>query len=249
MEIASGVASKTQFNQIVNKGGKKLFKIDIGQFEALCQKFSSLSDKEIKHLNPSDKKDFSSIVSYIKLLYGTKYYKHLHQKIKLYFGDLPYVRPGTVAGYFTSFLSEQEESKELFESGWKSCDKAVFFAEKTKQGYEITTLKPAESDEDLIDCYLFVEQNNLHDFEGFSRKEKEMLKKLGIQTVNLVGCDEEGSSYFNLYDEPQPIYRLKHRKKVETSDISSVGLAIILVLTFLALIIMFFGWRIELKLK
>ena len=70
--------SYEKFDDIVTKGGKKVFKVDIGHFDKLCEKFRNKCHTRIKHLKGKDREDFNLMVSYVHLLYGTSYYKHLH---------------------------------------------------------------------------------------------------------------------------------------------------------------------------
>jgi len=248
-----------RFDEIVTKGGKKVFKVDIGHFDKLCRKFQDKSDLRIKNLTGRDKEDFKLMVSYVRLLYGTNYYEHLYNKVEKYFGKIENVKPGTVGGYFggclvTSSFGDQPGCSAICagsvprpkdDEGWSFCDKAVIFAEKNgNRGYTFNVLKEAESAEEMDPCYVFVEYTNLNDFEGFSKKEKDELEKLGVHEMYLIGCDENGSNYVNLYGDICKLSDVKHRKnKHYKSDASSLGLALILIVIFLLLIVLFFGWR------
>lgn len=247
-----------KFDEIVTKGGKKVFKVDIGHFDKLCKRFRKNCDIKIKDLRGREREDFNLMVSYVHLLYGTSYYNHFYTKVEKYFGDLDHVIPGTVGGYFggclvsTSFDDQPGCSavcagsvpRPKGEEGWSFCDKAVIFAEYNKKGYSFTLLKEPERDEDMDPCYLFVEHTDLHDFRGFSKDEKAVLKNMGVNEVYLIGCDEKGTEYVDLYDEPRHVTDIKHRKKKHhQSDNSGLGLALILIIVFLLLIVLFFGWR------
>ena len=248
-----------RFDEIVTKGGKKAFKVDIGHFDKLCQKFQDKCDTRIKNLTGRDKEHFKLMVSYVRLLYGTNYYEHLHKKVEKYFGKLDKVSPGTVGGYFggclvtTSFEDQPACSaacagsvpRPKDEEGWSFCDKAVIFADNNgSRGYSFTLLREPEKPEDMNPCYIFIECTNLHDFEGFSKAEKEELRQMGVDNLNLIGCDEKGTTYVNLYGDECNLSDVKNRKKKHyKSDNSGLGLAIILIVVFLLLIVLFFGWR------
>ncbi len=256
-EISSD--NEEKFDEIVTKGGKKVFKVDIGHFDKLCRKFQDKCDTRIKNLTGRDKEDFKLMVSYVRLLYGTNYYEHLHKKVEKYFGDLKRVSPGTVGGYFggclvsTSFENQPGCSaacagavpRPKDEEGWSFCDKAVIFADKNKnRGYTFELLKEPEGPDDMDPCYVFVECTNLHDFEGFSKSEKDELKELGVDNLYLIGCDDNGTTYVNLYGDECNLSDVKNRKKKHyKSDASSLGLALILIVVFLLLVVLFFGWR------
>ena len=248
-----------QYDEIVTKGGKKVFKVDIGHFDKLCKKFKDKCDIRLKNLHGRDREDFNLMVSYVHLLYGTSYYEHLHKKVKKHFGDLDRVKPGTVGGYFggclasTSFKGQSGCSVACAgsvplpkdEEGWSFCDKAVIFAEyNNKGGYNFSILKQPDKQSDMDPCYLFVECEDLHDFLGFSKEEKEELKKLGAKNVHLIGCDEDGTKYLDLYGDSCSLGNIKHRKYHKNdSNNSGLGLALVLIIIFLLLIVLFFGWR------
>ncbi len=247
-----------KFDEIVTKGGKKVFKVDIGHFDKLCRKFKDKCDVRIKNLNGSDKEDFKLMVSYVRLLYGTNYYEHLHKKVERYFGDLDRVRPGTVGGYFGGCLASTSFDnhpgcavscagsvpRPKDEEGWSFCDKAVIFADREKDGYKFSVLKEPEYDDELDPCYIFVEHTDLHDFEGFSREEKDELLRMGVDNLYLIGCDSNGTEYINLYDEVCQLKDVKHRRSTNVNeDKSNLGLALILIVIFLLLVVLFFGWR------
>jgi hypothetical protein len=248
-----------RFDEIVTKGGKKVFKVDIGHFDKLCQKFRENADLSIKTLTGRNKEDFKLMVSYVRLLYGTNYYEHLYDKVRKHFGDLKEVKPGTVGGYFGGCLvptafEEQPGCSAVCagavprpkdEEGWSFCDKAVVFAERDgNRGYKFNVLKEPESPEELDPCYVFVEHTDLHDFEGFSLKEKKELEELGVNQMYLIGCNENGTEYVNLYGDICNLSDIKNRKKKHyKSKASSLGLALMLIIIFLLFVVLFFGWR------
>ena len=252
-------SEEERFDEIVTKGGKKVFKVDIGHFDRLCQKFRDKADLRIKNLTGRDKEDFKLMVSYVRLLYGTNYYGHLYSKVEKYFKDLKEVKPGTVGGYFggclvpTQFEDQPGCSavcagsvpRPKDDEGWSFCDKAVIFAEKNgNRGYVFNVLKEPETPEEMDPCYVFVEHTDIHDFEGFSQKEKEQLEQLGVNEMYLIGCDSNGSEYVNLYGDICKLSDVKTRKKKHyKSKGSSLGLALVLILVFLLLVVLFFGWR------
>lgn len=253
------LSDEEKFEEIVTKGGKKVFKVDIGHFDKLCRRFRDKAHLRIKNLIGRDKEDFKLMVSYVRLLYGTNYYQHLFSKVEKYFKNVEDIRPGTVGGYFGGCLASNSFGDQpgcsavcagsiprpKDDEGWSFCDKAVIFAEKNgNRGYTFNVLKEPETPEEMDPCYVFVEHTDLHDFEGFSKAEKENLEELGVHEMYLIGCDENGTEYVNLYGDVVKLDEIKNRKKKHyKSDASSLVLALVLIVIFLILVVLFFGWR------
>jgi len=250
-----------QFDDMISKAGKKVFKVDIGHFDKLCRYFKDKCDLKIKNLSGNDKEDFKLMVSYVRLLYGTKYYDHIHKKIIKYFSDLDGVKPGTIGGYFggclvnTSFESQPGCSavcagsvpRPADDEGWSFCDQSVVFAEGNynsdgKFQYTFSVLKDGGNPNNDEPWYIFIEHTNLHDFAGFSKQEKDELKEMGIKNLYLVGCDDSGKKYVDLYQGMVRLRNVKHRK-IDYSNNSGLGLGMVLVVIFLLLVAVFFGWR------
>jgi len=241
----------------VEKGHKKVLKVDVGKFEDLCKRFREKKDIKIKKLSGKDKEEFNLVVSYVHLLYGTEYYKHIHQKVKKYFNDVQEVNPGTVGGYFAGCLVNTDYMKKpgcsvacagaiplpKDEEGWSFCDKAVVLADKKGKGYSFNMVKPAETDDELDDAYIFVEHKTLHDFYGFCQTEKDELKSMGFKKVHLIGYGEDGTSYSDFYGESKRLIDIKHRKRKNKKKNNNLSLALLLLVVFLILIALFFGWR------
>lgn len=207
--------------ETVEKGHKNLITVDIGKFEDICKKFRDHPDIKIKKLSGQDKEDFEVVISYVQLLYGTEYYKDFHSIVKKYFKKVT-VKPGTVGGYFAGCLNKSGDGScsvncvgsmplPKDEQGWHACDKAVILGERNGDTYNFNLVKPADNDNDEI-TYVFIETNNLHDFSGFTKEEKNELKKLGCKKIKLVGYKADGTSYSDLYDEPTEVDVVKHRK-------------------------------------
>jgi hypothetical protein len=251
-----------KFDEIVTKGGNKVFKVDINHFDTLCQKFQDKCDLPIKSLSGADKEDFKLMVSYVRILYGTNYYEHLHRKVVKYFGNLERVKPGTIGGYFGGCLVETnlEHGKGCSaacagsvplpknEEGWSFCDQAVIFADrienlKNQRLYSFTVLKKADKPCELDPCYVFVEKTDLHDFEGFNKEEKDELKRMGIKNIYLIGCNENGDEYFHLYEGVCNLDDVKHRVYKPPAQDNKMGLILGLVIVFIILVALYFGWK------
>lgn len=246
------------FDEIVTKGGNKNFNVDIDHFDSLCKKFRNKHHLKIKELRGEDKDDFNLVVSYVHLLRPTSYYNHFYDKVINYFGDLDRIVPGTVGGYFGGCLVKTtfDETSQggcsavcagsiprpKDDEGWSFCDKAVVFAEYGKKGYEFTMLKEAEDNEDLDPCYLFVEQTSLKEFKGFSKNEIRKLTGMGIEYIHLVGCDENGTEYVELYPDEINIHDIKSRH-IKSENSSLTWLIIIILLIIFLLIVLGYYYK------
>jgi len=224
-----------------------------------------MKDVPIKQLKGNNREDFNLMVSYVHLLYGTNYYKRLFRKVKKYFGDMQYIKPGTVGSYFGGCLTESTFGKEdrpgcsvacagsvplpKDEEGWSFCDKAVILAESlggsksnSFKGYTFTVLKEQEEDLDMDPCYVFVDCLDLHDSPGFDNGEMDKLDKLGCRKIILVGYDSDGLSYSELYNHPIDIYEVKFRAKgkKDKNTSTATALAFTLVVLFILLLIAYY---------
>lgn len=254
-------------NEPVEKGHKNMMKVDIAKFDELCKKFRDRKDLKIKKLTGADKEDFNLAVSYVHLLYGTSYYSHLYDRVRKYFEKVTSVKPGTVGAYFAGCLVTVKEDSNTSnssssiipgcaigcagsmplprdEEGWSFCDKAVILAEKGKDGYIFSVVKPANSSEEMDPAYLFVESKSLHDFHGFSKEEKDQIRAFGCNKVKLVGYGND-LTYSDLYTEPKSISDIKHRhvyshKKEENNTWKILGIILIILLL---LILCFLGYK------
>lgn len=250
------------------KGHKNTVKVDVGKFDNLCKKFRGKTENKIKNLNKEDAEDFKLMVSYVHLLYGTSHYSHLYDIVRKYFSDVKTVKPGTIGAYFAGCLvSVESESRDFGEStvtagctatcagsmplpkdeeGWSFCDKAVILAEKGKRGYVFTVVKEPETEEDLEPAYVFVESNNLHDFTGFAKSEKDNLRALGCNKVHLVGYDSKTTNSYDLYGEPKRLTEIKHRHVYsgkENKENANLALWIIVVILVLLLLVGICGYK------
>ena len=250
--------SSEEIEEIVEKGHKNKLNIDIAKFEELCKKFRDKKELKIKKLSGQDKEDFNLAVSYVHLLYGTDYYTHLYEKVKKYFNSVISVKPGTIGSYFAGCLvtSNKEKNSDSTlasscniscagsmplprdEEGWSFCDKAVFMAEKGKNGYDFSVLKPATTDEEMNPAYLFVESKSLDDFSGFTDEEKTQIKALGCKNVKLVGYSQD-MSYSELYSAPTDVHKIKHRYKHSKRDSKRNETNSLFRLVFILLLILF----------
>ena len=238
-----------RFEEILTKSGKELVKVNMGHFDNLCKRFQTKSNIKIKNLQGVDKRDFKLMVSYVRLLYGTEHYNNLYEIVKKHFVDIKYVKPGTIGGYFGGCLSTVDENingcsiscagsipKPQHDEGWSFCDQAVIFADNKGSGYNFTILKGAVKDEDMDPCYIFVEQTDIKSFPGFDETEKSELWNMGINNIYLIGYDDNGNNYQDLYNGSISLDQIKTRETNEPRDNSHLALGIILILMIFGLL-------------
>lgn len=138
-------SNNESIQDLVAKGHKRIYQVDMGKFSKLCRKFRHKKDVEIKELRANDKEDFKLMVSYVHLLYDTEYYHRLFRKVKKYFGNMENIKPGTIGGYFGGCLVKSDMSNDKpgcsvacagsipppkESKDWDFCDKAVILAER-----------------------------------------------------------------------------------------------------------------------
>jgi hypothetical protein len=226
----------------VEKGHKNTLNIDLNHFEEVCKNFKEKKDVKISNLVEDDKENFELIVSYIHMLYGTEYYKHLYERVKKHFKGIS-TKPGTIGGYFAGCINGAKNNSldiqagcgigcagsmplPQDEKGWNFCDKAVILAEKNNNGYTFSFLKPSQSEEDLNPAYVFVESND-QKFSGFSKEEKDYLKALGCNKVKLIGFSsnsDENVSYSEFTKEPKSVEEIElrsHKNKHHNNHIKN----------------------------
>lgn len=247
----------------VEKGHKNKIKVDMTKFEELCKKFREKKDLKIKKLVGSDRDDYNLVVSYVNLMYGTTFYPQLFSKVRKYFDNVMSVKHGTVGAYFAGCLTANKKDQTMStgcniscagsmplpkeEEGWKFCDKAVIMAEKQGEGYELSMIKPAHTPEELEQAYLFVEAKSADDFIGFSQEEKDKILAYGCKNVKVVGYTSD-MSYSDIYTEPKPISKIKHRhpKKMvshKTDNDSSYLWLVLLILIILIIVLSVIAYR------
>lgn len=262
--LSESYESKDESVEIKVKGHKNTVKVDVGEFDKLCKKFSFKPDLKIKSLSGQDKEDFNLMVSYVHLLYGTSYYKELYEKVKKHFKNINRVKPGTVGSYFAGCLvhSDVTDSDGLNpacsatcagsmplpkdEEGWSFCDKAVILAEKEKNGYVFNVVKPADTEEDLDPAYVFIESDSIDTFSGFAKSEKDNLRAMGCKKVHLVGYDSHGTNSYDFYGKAKKISEIKHRHSYSgkaKKENAGIALALILIILVFLVVMGYYGYK------
>lgn len=243
--------------KLETKYGEKTVNINLNLIDTVCEKFSNMRNIKIKNLKGYDKDDFKLIVSYVKLLHGTPHYNKLFRIIEKHFKNIEHAHPGTIGGYFGGCLIKTNFSKDNpgcsvvcaggvpkpdDEEGWSFCDQAVIFAELDNYSrYNFHLLKEPESKDQMDIFYIFIEERSLNDFRGFTAKEINELKNMGVRDFYLIGCDENGSEYIDLYDGKcniDDVKTVKYIRHIETKSKKKTIINIILTLLIFLLILM-----------
>lgn len=219
-----------------NKDTIEEYEIDLDKFDVLCSKFRKIHDLRISDLNESDKKDFDIVLSYVKLLTNTNYYNLLFDCVKCYFHDLNKVYPGTIGSYFAGCLVDSNfagirscnvtcaGSIQLPDNENVECNKAVIWAEyklnNNNYYFNFDILKQADNYDQLNPVYLYITTpyksfNNVKEFPGFTKSEKQELYNLGIKELHLMSYNED-CKYIDLYGRPIKLEDVKVRNNKNT---------------------------------
>jgi len=259
-------------DQIVNKGGSELLKIDVAKLDTMLADLRAHQQVAIRDLSLPQYKElseeFKQMVSYVNILYDSNSYQSLHTLVKKHFGDLSQVNPGTIGAYFagchldTSFSNEDPANascsiicagsmpKPKDEDNWSFCKQTVIWAVYNGNTFSFTTLNRAADKENAL---VFVNYPSNDAFIGFSEAEKNNLSRMGVKKVQLYGY-QEGSNEYTAFNSNgfADVKDLKSRVQIvptATSTTTTTGTTtngvLILFLVLVLLLILFFAWKVS----
>lgn len=150
----------------------------------------------IKQLSPTQSASFNSVVESLRVLYSSPaHYELILTDIRQVFGDIPEMKPGTVASFFLGCFNDDKFSGPL------GCSPKC-----------VGSLPPTEGTPGYIDCddlVLLYNEGNLnslneksskhayihvdHNFNGFSQNNIKHLKDAGIEHVSIVYGNQNGT--------------------------------------------------------
>lgn len=181
---------------------------DVINIDDLRKKLAHLKDNahvQIRKLSGKLREDFDSLAQYVAWIYNTESYPLLYTEIQNYFREDNTYQPGTVGAYCGGCLVKKKDG--LLTRGctvicagsipppyddpdWDFCADLVIWAVYNGESYDFTTLNEIEDESD-DKAIIFIEQDSIDSFPGFSDAEKRTLKEHGLNQVRLVNYDPE----------------------------------------------------------
>lgn len=197
----SGSRQDTLTGQIIltKEGGVE----DVINIDDLRTKLSHLKNNahvQIRKLSGKLKEDFDSLAQYVAWIYNTESYPILYTEIQSYFHDTDKYQPGTIGAYCGGCLVKRKDG--LLTRGctvicagsipppyndpdWDFCSDLVIWAVYNGDNYDFTTLNEIEGEND-DKAIIFIEQDCIESFPGFSDAEKKTLKDHGLNNIRIV---------------------------------------------------------------
>ena len=258
------VSSRSGFSRsrtpVVEKGGTDVLKIDVTELDRLIKNLRMNANTPIRELPDELGEQFRQLISYVSLLYDSSSYPILYNVVHKYFANLETVIPGTIGAYCAgchveTSLSNTKPGCAPICAGsmppknddWTFCQNTVILATYEGNRFTFTLLKSGETKNDKSLASIFVNYSSHNAFPGFSDAEKQQLKSLGIERVNLNGYMENGREYIELVDGPIVVDKTKSRVSVvETPTLQGNGFGdtgLIILIIILILVGLFFAWR------
>lgn len=220
--------------------------------EQLLEIIQNLRNNEyvpIKRLHGSLKTDFETLSKYISLIHQTNSYPLLKDMINNEFSKIENVTPGTIGSFFygssVNVNMDPQECSALHagsipndDSEWNKCKNTVILANQSSNGYDFSLLNMGD---DKSHAYIHVNHQDFNEFNGFSKMEKNKLKKYGVEYVYLYGYGDETSHQKDLIGSAVHIDELKCRqdKHQSSSGISWIFLLILVIFIVILLVALF----------
>lgn len=186
-------------NILTKEGGAE----DVFNIEDLRRRLANLkqnSHVKIRKLTGSLKDDFDSLAQYVAWIYNTDSYSVLYAEIQNYFHESETYQPGTIGAYCGGCLVKKKDGLAARgctvicagsippphnQPDWEFCSELVIWAVYNDGSYSFTTLNEIEDEQD-DKAIIFIENETLETFPGFSLAEKKTLKEHGLNQVRLI---------------------------------------------------------------
>ena len=209
----------------------------------------------IKDLSGEVKNTWRDFTHLTRALKGSEAYNTFYEMVRGAFRNVKdYPIPGTIYAYMTSCMvkghsGENSGCNILCAEGLHppekenfKCDNKVILASLNNHGYSFQVVQDAKSDKGIV--YI----NNLSnekDFLGFTSAECKALQKLGVDDVFVRGISKTNGKNINVTDGFLKCEDVKSRISIEKNKNEfNPNSALIIVLIFVILVILFVGWRI-----
>lgn len=188
-------------NQIIfTKGDTSTDSINLDELRKKISHLKANADVKIRKLNGKLKEDFDFLAQSVAWVYNTDSYKQLYNEIKKYFNDKQSYQPGTVGAYCGGCLNKRKDGlptrgcsvicagsipPPLDDPEWEFCEDLVIWSTYEGGNYEFTSLNEVDDAKDNR-VIIFIDQNSLDSFPGFSSAEKKTLADYGIKQVRIM---------------------------------------------------------------
>jgi len=139
-------------------------------------------------------------VAYVSLMHDGDYYPAFSDAVQQKFGDIQSVEPGTVGAYFMGCLVDNVPEgippsctpscigsappDQAKDGSWSPCERPVILATKVNDKYNFSILNTIIGRGDAI---VYIDTNT---FDGFTEEEKKFLRDSGVDTVVVIGSEQ-----------------------------------------------------------
>lgn len=226
--------------------GTKVYEVSEEQLRIILRKLRPSAEVPILALTGESKENYDLIVEFVSHFYSSGNYAQLHKIITEEFSDLGKLSPGTVGAYMLGSIATDDNCHPLSVSSapssspsYKPCTERVLLATHCEGEYDFTPLNIVDS----CNVVIYLPEKN---FTGFSAKEKEKLKDLGVEFVDLRAYD--GNKTVNIR---QGILEMLQTREGNLPEVSSPqtqsyslgNIAFFVLIIVIILILFFVAWK------
>lgn len=214
--------------------------------------------ERIRDLKGEAKSNYETFISLTRCLRGTEAYNTLYAMVYECFRNEKDPVPGSILAYLQGCMIKNHpiegeavgcnitcaEGLQPPDDQNYKCQHKVIISTNNEDGYDFKLVQDAETNRAIIyipDC------SSGKDFKGFTDKECNLLKELGVEEIKLRGICQNTGAHFEITNGFAKCNLIKPRIDVQRNSYSDPGnnnTGLIIVLIILVLIILFIGWRI-----
>jgi hypothetical protein len=209
---------------VVSKGGV-VKTIDLSDLRNRIKRLRQNYNLEVRNLTGKLADDYSTLLAHVTLLYDTNEYNVLYNEIKKIFGDVVDPADGTIGAYCAKCLNVDGRScsvicsgvsaaspipKPKSENGLQFCENSVLWASFVDGGYKFTDMNQKENKKDTV---IYLESPVIH---GINQEERNYLKSLGVERVQLIHIPPDGKEYREINNGFLELEKLPPRNAIVT---------------------------------
>lgn len=227
--------------------------IDFEQIKKCLYNLMAYFDTPIAQLKGETLLNFNKMVGYVETLYDTTYYPEMYNLIvnTLQCENRPSVVAGTVGSYFCSRLNKTSVEgccslacSNSAPSPHESRCKYSIYSSKYSHVNGFTYKQEHVAETGLSKSIIYVPFATKESFPGFSKREKDALKKAGVDHVRIIGLidvEAGGDNHIAITENFVAVENVKCRKEVihphsEPSNSNSTVWIVLLVILIIILI-------------